>query len=201
MIFVVITLAGMLAISGISNNAFGQSGTLNGHEYVDLGLPSGTKWATCNVGATSPKEYGDYFAWGETKPKSTYTEETYMYFSNPEALPSTVDAATANWGSAWRMPTEVEWEELWSKCKWTWMSNGYKVVGPNGNGIFLPTAGARDGSELSGAGSSGYYWSSSLYSDGTGGVWGLDINSDGCGMSYYDRYYGLTVRAVCQSHN
>ncbi|MBO7133570.1 MAG: hypothetical protein J6W06_05400 [Bacteroidales bacterium] len=199
LIFAVITLAGMLAISGFSNDAFGQSGTLNGHEYVDLGLPSGTKWATCNVGATSPKEYGDYFAWGETKPKNTYTEETYMYFSDPATLPSSADAATANWGAGWRMPTKVEWEELKSKCKWTWMSNGYKVVGPNGNGVFLPAAGIHPGRELTYTAIIGNYWSSSLYADNSGSACSLYFYSGIYDMFNYNRYYGLSVRPVCNS--
>ena len=216
LIFAVISLSVMLAISGCSGNS--DSGTsqdkgnnnnqgtqqkeesiFNGHEYVDLGLPSGTKWATCNVGATSPKEYGDYFAWGETKPKNTYTVETYMYFSDPATLPSTADAATANWGAGWRMPTEVEWEELKSKCKWTWMSNGYKVVGPNGNGFFLPAAGYRRDSDLNYAGSDGYYWSSSLHADGPGNAWYLYFNSGYYGMYGSGRFVGQSVRPVCVS--
>ena len=116
------------------------------HEYVDLGLPSGTLWATYNVGANSPEEYGDYFAWGETQPKDTYTWSTYQYanggspWGNPNLtkycansqygyngyvddltilLPED-DAATANWGSNWRMPTQEEWWELGSNTTHTW---------------------------------------------------------------------------------
>ena len=177
------------------------TGTLNGHEWVDLGLPSGTKWATCNVGASSPREYGSYFAWGETKPKSSYTDDNYMYFSDPNVLPASADAATANWGAGWRMPTREEMQELRDKCTWTWMSKGYKVTGPNGNGIFLPAAGYRNVSELYDVGSYGGYWSSSLLSDGTGGAWLLYFNSDKYRVSYSDRGFGLTVRAVCQSQN
>jgi len=202
MIFSVVTMAGMLAISGISNIAFGQSGTLNGHEWVDLGLPSGTKWATCNVGATSPKEFGNYFAWGETKPKSSYSEDNYMYNSNPNVLPESDDAATVNWGKGWRMPTGEEFQELIDKCTWTWMSNGYKVVGPNGNGIFLSAAGCHYDSRFDLNGSYGFYWSSSLASDFPYGAWYLFSNSGGYDVrNYFFRYYGLSVRAVCQSQN
>ena len=177
------------------------TGTLNGHEWVDLGLPSGTKWATCNVGASSPREYGSFFAWGETKPKSSYTDDNYMYFSDPNVLPASADAATANWGAGWRMPTREEMQELKDKCTWTWMSKGYKVTGPNGNGIFLPAAGYRGGSELYNAGTNGYYWSSSLSSDGTVYAWNPYFYSDYCSMLYSPRDYGFTVRAVCQSQN
>ena len=177
------------------------TGTLNGHEWVDLGLPSGTKWATCNVGASSPREYGSYFAWGETKPKSSYTDDNYMYFSDPNVLPASADAATANWGAGWRMPTREEMQELIDKCTWTWMSNGYKVTGPNGNGIFLPAAGDRGGSSLFHAGSRGDYWSSSLRSSDPGSAWLLYFYSGYCGMYRSDRYGGQSVRAVCQSQN
>ena len=201
LLLAIVSVAGIIAISGITNSVFGQSGTLNGHEYVDLGLPSGTKWATCNVGASNPREYGDYFAWGETKPRSSYSEDNYMFFSDPAVLPASADAATANWGSGWRMPTKAEFEELKDKCTWTWLSNGYKVVGPNGNGIFLPAAGRRYDSELDYAGSYGLYWSSSLRTDYTGSAWDLDFCSDDYGMSRYYRGYGCTVRPVCVSQN
>lgn len=177
------------------------TGTLNGHEWVDLGLPSGTLWATCNVGASSPKEYGSYFAWGETKSKRSYTDDNYMFFSTTKVLPESADAATANWGKGWRMPTEEEFRELKDKCTWTWVSNGYKVTGPNGNGIFLPAAGDRLGSSLLIAGSDGFYWSSSLYSSNTRSAWNLSFYSGGCSVYYYYRYFGQSVRAVCQSQN
>ena len=115
-----------------SDNA---TGTENGHDYVDLGLPSGTKWATCNVGATAPEEYGDYFAWGETEPKTTYNWDTYKWCNGSEdtftkyntkssygtvdnktQLELADDAARANWGGQWRMPTDAEWTELCKNC-------------------------------------------------------------------------------------
>ncbi len=201
--------------------------SLNSHEYVDLGLPSGTKWATCNVGATTPEDYGDYFAWGETSTKNTYSWATYSlcngsqntltkYCNNSSygnngftdaltTLEASDDAATANWGSAWRMPTKEEFEELNSNCTVTWTTqngvNGRLFTGPNGNSIFLPAAGYRYGSSLDDAGSGGDYWSSSLYSGYTGDAWYLDFNSGNCNMYDLDRYYGLSVRAVCQSQN
>ncbi len=117
------------------------TGKINGHEYADLGLS--VKWATCNVGASSPSDYGNYYAWGETTPKGTYTEEnskTYGKNMGSIAGNSQYDAARANWGGSWRLPTASEIDELKSKCKYVWTTkggvNGYKVTGPNGNSIF-----------------------------------------------------------------
>jgi len=181
------------------------TGYLNGYGYVDLGLPSGTKWATCNVGASTPTAYGNYYAWGETTTKETYNSSTYTYSDNPTTLPSSADAATANWGAGWRMPTQTEMQELINNCTVTWTTqngvNGRLFTGSNGNSIFLPAAGYRDGSELYDAGSGGLYWSSSLGSDSTDDAWRLYFNSGNYGMNYRNRGYGLTVRAVCQSQN
>ena len=188
----------------------------NGREYVDLGLPSGLKWATCNVGATTPEEYGDYFAWGETSTKETYTEDncpTYGlseselqsqgYIDSEGNLTAQYDAAAANWGGAWRMPTEAELEELVDECTWTWTTQngvkGYKVKGPNGNSIFLPAAGHRLGSLLLGAGSSGYYWSSTPNDYGGSSASDLYFYSSNHSMyNYYNRYNGQSVRPVLE---
>lgn len=147
-----------------------KNGTLNGHDYVDLGLPSGLKWATCNVGARSPKEYGDYYAWGETEAKSEYTDATSKtsdksigdFSGNPA-----YDVARAKWGSSWRMPTIDECKELIDECKWKQVSEqGYIVTGPNGNSIFLPFGGVYCGSNTkrsypaTGEEFSGHIWSS-----------------------------------------
>ncbi len=172
------------------------------HEWVDLGLPSGTKWATCNVGADSPEDYGDYFAWGETTPKSSYTSSNYNYSSNPTTLPLDKDAAYTNWGPSWRMPTTAEVKELNGNCTWTWTTQngvkGYKVTSKtNGNSIFLPAAGYRNGSDLNYAGSYGYYCSSSLSTNDSDYAYGLDFDS-GFVSSYYgrSRYLGRSVRPV-----
>ena len=181
------------------------TGTLYGHDWVDLGLPSGLRWATCNVGASSPTAYGNYYAWGETTTKATYNESTYTYTGNQTTLPSSADAATANWGIGWRMPTQSEMQELLDNCTYTWTTqngvNGRLFTGPNGNSIFLPAAGYRNGGELYSAGSLGNYWSSSLGSSDTYYAWNLGFNSGGCSMDYYLRCYGRSVRAVCQSQN
>lgn len=140
------------------------SGSINGHDYVDLGLS--VKWATCNVGADSPEEYGDYYAWGETSTKSSYTEKnSKAYGKNIDDIKgnSYYDVARANWGGKWRMPTKKEIQELKEKCTWTWTAigshSGYKVTGPSGKSIFLPAAGLRDKS-LKYANERGYYLSS-----------------------------------------
>ena len=182
-------------------------------EAVDLGLPSGLKWATCNVGATSPEEYGDYYAWGETTTKETYSWDTYKHgdgetFSKynttdgKTTLEASDDAATTNWGSAWRMPTDGEWTELRENCEWIWTDSyqttgvaGYWVTGKNGNTIFLPAAGYRYSGSLSGAGY-GIYWSSSLLTDDPYYAWFAYFNSGIVYRNYGDRYYGRSVRPV-----
>ena len=195
-------------------------------EYVDLGLPSGTLWATCNVGANSPEEYGDYFAWGETKPKTTYNWSTYKYGSysrlrkycknssygtvdNKTELEPSDDAATANWGSEWQMPSEEQYDELinssYTTTTWTTLNgvNGRMIVSKsNGNSIFLPAAGYRFDTSLHDAGSDGNYWSRSLYasplntSDNSIKAYYLGFNSSSIYTSYNYRCYGLSVRPV-----
>ena len=190
------------------------SNMANGHEYVDLGLPSGLKWATCNVGANKPEDYGDYFAWGETMTKETYTEyncptyglskselQSQGYVDSEGNITSQYDTARAKWGGKWRMPTKAELQELLDKCTWTWMSqngiDGCKVTGPNGNSIFLPAPGYRYRSSLYRAGDEGYYWSSSPRVNSYG-AYSLYFGSDGRIMNYYYRYYGRSVRPVLE---
>ena len=177
------------------------SGTINGYEYVNLGLS--VKWATCNVGATSPEDYGDYYAWGETTTKSSYNEgnsSTYGKSMGSIAGNSTYDVARAKWGGSWRMPTEGEYQELIDRCTWTWTTyegvNGYKVTGPNGNSIFLPAAGRRGGSSLDDEGSGGNYWSATPKESGTGGAYFLGFYEDNRGIGWDYRYYRFSVRPV-----
>ena len=190
-------------------------GTTNGHAWVDLGLPSGKKWATCNVGATSPEEYGDYFAWGETTTKTEYTGDncptdglgesqlqSQGYIDSEGNLTSQYDAATANWGDDWRMPTYDESRELINRCTWTWTTqngvNGYNVEGPSGASVFLPAAGYRGGSSLSYAGSNGYYWSSSSLESFSRHAYHLSFYSGGHYVLDYYRYCGQSVRPVLE---
>ena len=199
-----------------------QSGPSTG-EYVDLGLPSGTLWATHNIGATNPEDYGDYFAWGETTPKSTYSWSTYKYYDgssntsnkltkyctssgygtvdNKKELDLSDDAAYVNWGNQWRMPSLDQLTELCTECTWTWTQlngvNGYEVVGSNGNSVFLPATGCRYAAALLNAGSGGYFWSRSLYTSDSSYGRGLYFHSGGVYTGYYDnRYYGRSVRPV-----
>ena len=203
------------------------------HEGVQL-WAGGPKWATCNVGATSPEEYGDYFAWGGTKgyssddhsfdwsnytlcngSSSTMTKycnsSSYGTVDNKKVLETADDAAAANWGGDWRMPTKDEYEELQnsSNCTWTWYNKnnpefngvaGYKVqsnkTGYTDKYIFLPAAGYRYGTSLYNAGSSGYYWSSSLYASSPNNAYRLYFYSGYHYTNSYYRYYGFTVRPV-----
>lgn len=143
---------------------------INGHKYVDLGLPSGTKWATCNVGASQEWEFGDYYAWGETETKEEYyignCRTYHMELTNISGNP-TFDAATVHWGSTWRIPTKEEMEELIINCSRTWITsyngvNGYRMTGPNGNSIFLPAAGRQYEDRYIGE-TNGYYWSATSW--------------------------------------
>ncbi len=194
-------------------------------DWVDLGLPSGILWATRNVGATSPEDYGDYFAWGETSPKSVYDWSTYRYCNgsyntltkycsnssygyngftftdNLTTLQAGDDAATANWGGGARTPTATEWRELINNTTSQWTTQngvyGRRFTSSNGRSIFLPAAGCRWVSSLYDAGSYGFYWSSSLSTSGPSSAWGLDFDSGDVSTDYYyGRYYGLSVRPV-----
>ena len=215
---------------GVVNVSFTKQGSSNNnnsnHEYVDLGLPSGTLWATCNVGANAPEEYGDYFAWGETQPQAdnAYNWESYKYANGTSyenlkfikycnnygyndftdtltvLLPED-DAATANWGSGWRMPTQAELIELKDNCtvKWTTRNgvNGRLFTAANGNSIFLPAAGFRGDGELYHAGSLGCYCSSSLHNTDFPFFEGYLAFDVGYYIVYYFvRSYGLSVRPV-----
>lgn len=189
----------------------------NGHEYVDLGLS--VKWATCNVGASTPEEYGGYYAWGETEEKNIYdrlryklstigyynmtkycTDSEYGTVDNKKTLSATDDVASVKWGGNWRMPTRAEQRELLTKCKWirTFKDGvtGYKVIGPNGNSIFLPHAGFKNENGLNRANSLGFYWSSSLSESDTREAYYLSLWQGG-DEDWYERYRGQSVRAVC----
>lgn len=181
-----------------------KSNIINGHEYVDLGLPSGLKWATCNIGAKTPKEPGEYFAWGETQTKATYYQTVNSGrdiedFSGNELY----DVARKKWGATWRMPTSKDFQELIDCCKWELISpygdEDYKVTGPNGNSLILPAAGGMGGGIKTGVGEVGEYWSSTP-SD-------IDHNRRACHLYFTNsrhkvetafRNDGQTIRAVSE---
>ncbi|MBR4848617.1 MAG: hypothetical protein IKV07_04590 [Bacteroidaceae bacterium] len=187
------------------------------YEAVDLGLS--VKWATFNVGATKPEEFGDYYAWGETEEKEDYSWETYKWCNgsyntltkyctdsgigtvdNKTVLDPEDDVAHVKWGGDWRMPTKEEQDELRNNCTWEWTAlngvNGYKVTGPNGNSIFLPAAGYRYGTGVYYRGYDGYYWSGSLSSGISFRAYYLCFNDDYYDWSYDSRCCGRSVRPV-----
>ena len=192
---------------------------VSSHEYVDLGLPSGTLWATMNIGATAPEEYGDYFAWGEVTPKESYTWTTYKWCNgnydsmtkygvkssfgvvdNKTELDPEDDAATMNWGSEWCMPTRAQQDELRNNCTSEWTTiNGVKgcllTSNINQASLFLPFAGNRWDTTLYNAGSSGFYWSRNLKTTGAGSH-SLFFSSNSMSITDYSRGYGQSVRAV-----
>lgn len=194
-------------------------------EYVDLGLS--VKWATCNVGALMPQDYGNYYAWGETETKSNYDYSTYKwcngsyntltkYCNNSnygnEGFTDTLtvltledDVAHVKWGGTWRMPTSAELDELRNNCTWTWTTlngvNGYLVTsnktGYTDRSIFLPATGSCNGTGLDLVGYLGCYWSSSLYTDSPNAAWYIYFNSDYVDRYSGTRYSGGSVRPVC----
>ncbi len=187
----------------------------NPDDYVDLGLPSGTLWATCNVGASSPEDYGDYFAWGETSAKTSYNSDWSNYFDTNDdgntfnkyydnggltELKPEDDAAYVNWGPAWRMPSQYQIDELRTNCTWTLTAknnvNGYEVKSPNGNSIFLPAAGLLNVSSLLDVGSGGYYWSRTLVESDPSHAWFLGLTSNRPGRGDGKRCLGFSVRPV-----
>lgn len=181
------------------------------HAYVDLGLPSGLLWATCNIGADAPEDYGEYFAWGETTPKSVYNWGTYQLYDGSNVTKYTGsdgltnllpedDAAAANWGGGWRMPTIEEWQELVQNTTITWTTindvNGRLFTASNGNSLFIPAAGYYYASTLELSENYGLYWSSSLYMINTDGARNFYYNSEGYLLFNFGRCVGQSVRPV-----
>ena len=209
---------------GGNNGGNNGGGTFNGHACVDLGLPSGTLWATCNVGANAPEEYGDYFAWGETTPKNTYLWNTYKYCNggdgrntltkychdskygyngftdNLTILQAGDDAAAVNWGSGWCTPTKEQWIELVQNTthQWTTLNgvDGMLFTATNGITLFWPAAGYRGGAVLSQEGSCGWYWANSLNITPSFANM-LYFKSLGCNVnSVNERFHGYPIRPV-----
>lgn len=196
------------------------------HESVDLGLS--VKWATCNVGAKAPEESGNYYAWGETEIKSSYTESNCKTLQSEVEVKSSLwglnqkyvisykgievgdiagnskyDVAAATWGDNWRMPTRDEFQELIDKCDWKWCKqngrSGYKVTSNvNGNSIFLPAAGTCAEDKFYFYGLYGFYWSSTSSSEGVRSAYYLYLDKGGHNMDWCNRRYGRSVRPVLE---
>lgn len=216
----------LLSVAGCKKNVIeDEPGTINGHAYVDLHLPSGTLWASCNIGASSPEEYGYYMAWGETGPKSMYWWDTYKHskevvWNEPRLtkycfipdygyngyrdylarLQSEDDAATVNWGEKWKTPNLEQWQELVDftthKRKTRNGVSGYEFVS-GGDTLFLPMSGWR-------------YFDSCIEVDTVGRYWEYSLSDQNtCNARYFTffghvnygfqetyRCYGLSVRPV-----
>lgn len=195
-------------------------------EWVDLGLPSGLLWASCNLGANTPEEYGNYYAWAETYPKSFYNWSSYRYCTtdddgelltltkyntdssygrvdNLTVLQPGDDAATVIRGRSIHTPTAEEWRELMDNTdsEWTTMNGveGRKFTGANGNSIFLPAAGHFWDNEHYGEGTLGDYWTDTLYTITPHIALNFHFNANVQNISYYTRDYGFTVRPVSYS--
>lgn len=190
-----------------------KTGRLNNYDWVDLGLPSGLKWASHNVGADAPEDFGYYIAWGETEPKDEYSSInsiTYKVSSKKlmkegiidetGTLTKNHDVAHVIWGEGWRIPTIEEWGELIDKCNWNFAAfngvNGYLVTGPNNNMIFLPAAAFMQNTSVDNVGDFGDYWSSSVVNELSGNAYSMGYSSKSYGRRRYARYAGRTIRAV-----
>ena len=216
------TICGKVNDDGIS-----VSDEYNNHDFVDLGLPSGTLWANCNVGANTPEGYGGYFAWGEIELKTTYDWNTYIYCKGNHTtltkycdrstqgyngfvdditvLFSEDDAAVVNWGKEWQIPTTEQWQELqeYTTSKWTTFNgvNGRLFTAHNGKSLFLPAAGYCWDNTCDEIGETGHYWSNSLIIGHPFDAWCFDFSSHYCYLNSFgnDRYHGYTIRAVHSS--
>ncbi|MBR5030332.1 MAG: hypothetical protein IKX63_04420 [Muribaculaceae bacterium] len=211
----------MTLIASLSAWAIEQDNTPLSHDWVDLGLPSGTLWATTNIGATNPEDFGDYFAWGETQPKDVYDWSTYMwcngsnfaltkynndsshgnngFVDNKTELEPEDDAATANWGSEWRMPSLEQIQELLNNCTTQWTAingvNGRLLTSTiNGETLFIPANGYLDGSTFNGGW--GNYWSRTLDTSFSPQAYYLNFGSGLVRTYSLGRHQGFSVRAV-----
>lgn len=199
-----------------------QGNVLNGHAWMDLGLPSGTLWATTNLGAAEPEDAGDYFAWGEVEAKTSFTSATYAYEQNAEGLTKYVpkrqcmfgyskfyddltcldtsdDAARMAWGEGWGIPTYAQMKELIACCTWEWTQegmHGYRVFGPNGQSIFIPAAGCYSASRQIGVGKDAYLWLSDLYTPVPTQAYSLFFNEKAHYLSMFARNGGQPIRPV-----
>lgn len=194
--------------SGTNSSSNNSGNAFVSPEAIDLGLPSGIKWANFNVGATKPEEYGGYYAWGETEEKSSYHQSNYLYYKNGSYIgigynisATQYDVAHIKLGGTWRMPTRNELSELLNECTWVWTTlnsvNGYLVTGSNGNSIFLPATGFYNGDEVVSTTTSACYRSSTLLKITSFEPNSLFFNSKNFEWDW-NNYYGYSVRPVCE---
>lgn len=185
-------------------------GKQNGHEWVDLGLS--VKWATCNVGSSTPSGFGSFFSWGEIKTKSDFTPDYRYevdmneYFNEKQKgttppaadydIQISKDAATTVWGSEWRMPTKLEFEELKNKCRWIWKGNGYEVIASNGNSIFLPAGGWMNRKESINRGTLGVYWTATFTSIFRVSIYSISFHKDNIKFNEDSDCWGHSIRPV-----
>lgn len=203
----------ILSLVGVSMLAATPDKVINGHKFIDLGLPSGLLWAKTNVGASMATETGDYYAWGEKDTKREYSWTTYalrgVKHYEGGVLKAQDDVATVKWGQGCRIPTEAEFRELCKSCKWKWQTSGtagYIVTGPNGKSIFLPAAGHRDNDSHRerttpvNFGFNGSYWTSTDCTDPsyTTHASYLGFGADNVRPDHTDRYLGSSIRAVAE---
>lgn len=204
------------------------TGSKTGHQWVDLGLPSGLKWATCNIGATMPEECGDYFSWGEIKPKETYditnykhgswrnrnfddtfygyryvTKRGYGRVDSKRTLSIADNGATENWGGKWRMPSPVEFKELIDNCDWQWVrcsefAGSVFTSNINGAAVFFPAAGFRARSAHRRTGVCGLYWSSEVVANMPKCAICFDLDASERTLGVMGRHMGLPIRPVCK---
>lgn len=195
------------SISEVDSVVYNFTPVVTTGQLIDLGLS--VKWAGWNVGATSPEEYGGYYAWGELEEKDDYSQNSYLYwdkdkkecqFIGNNICATQYDVARAKWGGSWRMPTLAECQELIDNCKWEWITyngvNGQKVTGPNGNSIFLPAAGFFPILGMDYKGFKGYCWPGTLYVNDNNNAYFLDFSSNGPMWYHCNRYLGHSVRPV-----
>ena len=196
-------------LTALSMNA--QSCPDNNHPHmIDLGLPSGTKWACCNVGTSTPEGYGGYYAWGETEEKEVYDWESYIYCDGTEETCHDIgadiagtdyDVAHVKWGDPWVMPTKDQFWELLTRTTFSWVKqngvDGAKFTGYNGQSIFMPAAGIKWFGDLDNANVNGEYLASTLaINTEPSNVCGLGFNFGGRFTQEGLRCIGRSVRPV-----
>ncbi len=200
------------------------SGKVDGHSYVDLGLPSKTLWAAYNLGAEQSIEYGQYYAWGETDEKDEYkwrnykwgnkkltkynSDKIYGSVDNKHCLDEEDDAAISNWGPKWSLPSRTQFQELLKWCNWEWVENyagsgvnGYKGVSQlNKKIIFFPASGYYGNSDFVEEGECAAFWTSTAFDDDSYGAYATQFTSKGSEWKDISRYCGLSVRAVTRKY-